>query len=74
MTRIVRTPDGAMMIDHGARRPGRGAYLCRTAECVRTATEKGTLTRALHVATPPELEAELGTMIEVNEGGGRGQE
>ena len=63
-----------MMIDNGGRLNGRGAYLCRSADCVRTAIDKGALSRALGVATPAGLGDELATMIDTNEGGGRGQE
>jgi len=74
LLRIVRTPDGRMTVDPSGRVAGRGAYVCRTAECMRSAIDKGALTRALKVATPAELGGELATMIHVNEGGARGQE
>ncbi len=63
-----------MMIDRGGRLNGRGAYLCRNADCSRTAIDKGALSRALGVATPAGLAEELADMIHTNEGGGRGQE
>ena len=33
LIRLVRRPDGDVIIDESGRQPGRGAYLCRKAEC-----------------------------------------
>jgi predicted RNA-binding protein YlxR (DUF448 family) len=63
-----------MAIDRTGRTPGRGAYVCRTTECMTNAIDRRALTRALGVATPAGLADELAAMIQTNEGGGRGQE
>ena len=34
MVRIVRTPEGSIVADPGGRMNGRGAYLCRNADCL----------------------------------------
>jgi predicted RNA-binding protein YlxR (DUF448 family) len=57
--RIVRTPDGQMMMDATGRLAGRGAYLCDDPTCRRTALSKNILTRALGVPLPDELRAAL---------------
>jgi predicted RNA-binding protein YlxR (DUF448 family) len=31
--RLVRTPEGRIVVDEAGRAPGRGAYLCRQASC-----------------------------------------
>lgn len=33
LIRLVRRPDGSVAVDETGRLPGRGAYLCRKAEC-----------------------------------------
>lgn len=37
----VTVADGAVVIDPGARRPGRGAYLCARPECLDAALRRG---------------------------------
>ena len=43
LLRIVRSPDGAISIDPIGKSPGRGAYLCPSAECLRLARKQGGL-------------------------------
>ena len=49
LLRVVRTPDGAVVVDLTGKRAGRGAYLCDKAECWRNAIKKGRLDAALKV-------------------------
>ena len=35
LIRLVRRPDGTVVVDETGRLPGRGAYLCRKEECWR---------------------------------------
>jgi predicted RNA-binding protein YlxR (DUF448 family) len=50
LLRIVRRPDGSVSPDPTGAAPGRGAYVHRDANCVRLATARGALGRALRVA------------------------
>jgi predicted RNA-binding protein YlxR (DUF448 family) len=59
LTRVVRTPDGRVVLDPTGRMAGRGAYVCESAECRTAALDKGSLQRALEVPIPVELRAEL---------------
>jgi hypothetical protein len=76
--RIVRTPSGEVRLDDPGRAAGRGAYVCRTADCVDKAISKGALSRALKTALPTDLRESLAGSIEpmntTIEGGARGQE
>jgi predicted RNA-binding protein YlxR (DUF448 family) len=76
--RIVRTPTGDVMLDGSGRAAGRGAYVCRTADCLDKAIRKGALSRALKTPLPDELRTALGegltNDIQIIEGGARGQE
>jgi len=57
--RVVRSPEGTVLIDPTGRMPGRGAYLCRDASCWDTAGRKRALEHALKVSLPAELTASL---------------
>ncbi len=77
--RVVRTPAGEITIDPGGRAAGRGAYVCRAAQCIDSAIKKSALSRALRTPLPPDLRTALIGGIADNpnatiEGGARGQE
>jgi predicted RNA-binding protein YlxR (DUF448 family) len=75
LTRVVRTPDGRVVLDPTGKLAGRGAYVCEKDECRRTALDKGSLQRALEVPIPAELRAELvGEASRIEGGASRGQE
>ena len=59
LVRVVRAPDGAVMIDASGRAPGRGAYLCADGSCWATALRKRSLERALEVSLPADVVARL---------------
>lgn len=52
--RVVRTPEGTVELDPTGKKPGRGAYLCRSLACVQKALKEKRLERALRVSLPPE--------------------
>ena len=76
LMRLVRRPDGTVTVDPSGRLAGRGAYVCRTAECLDKAMSKGALSRALRTQLPPDVRTSLaGSIPDHNaEGGARGQE
>ena len=37
LLRVVRSPEGEISLDFTGRKPGRGAYLCRSVACFRSA-------------------------------------
>ena len=47
LLREVRSPDGDVRFDPTGKADGRGAYVCRRAECVKAARKKKSLARAL---------------------------
>jgi predicted RNA-binding protein YlxR (DUF448 family) len=54
LVRVVRTPSGAIEIDITGRTPGRGAYVCRRAECMDVAGRRDVIRRALGQPLPQE--------------------
>jgi hypothetical protein len=47
LVRIVRSPAGTIAVDPTGKAAGRGAYLCRAAECWAAALKRDALARAL---------------------------
>jgi uncharacterized protein len=77
LQRIVRTPDGRVVLDPTGRLNGRGAYVCVGTECLTNAIKKGALTRALETQLPASFLASVGPGGDptiTTEGGPRGQE
>lgn len=60
LVRIVKTPQGEIVTDPTGKRNGRGAYLCRSAECLKRAQKINALGRALETQIPPEVYERLG--------------
>jgi predicted RNA-binding protein YlxR (DUF448 family) len=74
--RVVRDPSGNVALDESGRAAGRGAYVCRTAECLDKAITKGALSRALKTPLPTDARTALGEglmNLDKIEGGARGQ-
>ena len=75
--RVVRTPAGTIVLDATGRVAGRGAYLCRSVDCLDRAIAKGALSRALTTPLPADLRTQLAESLNTPntiEGGARGQE
>ena len=46
LIRVVRSPDGVITLDFKGKNPGRGAYVCRDADCLKRAIKSRALERA----------------------------
>lgn len=55
LIRIVKTPDGGLVIDQTGKRDGRGAYLCANEDCLSLAEKKRALQRALRMEVRAEV-------------------
>jgi len=51
--RVVRTPEGAVVVDTTGRANGRGAYICAQRDCWDEALKRGRLARALRASISP---------------------
>jgi predicted RNA-binding protein YlxR (DUF448 family) len=47
LVRVVRTPEGQIVVDETGRQNGRGAYLCRQRACWESAIKAGRIDKAL---------------------------
>jgi len=70
LVRVVRSPEGAVSVDLRGKAPGRGAYVCRSADCLKKALRSKALGRALGVEIPPEIYDALTEQMEVQDGTG----
>lgn len=57
--RIVHSKDGTISVDREGTLPGRGAYVCRSADCVRKIYKTRRLSHLLRGAVPETLYEEL---------------
>jgi hypothetical protein len=71
LLRIVRSPAGEVRVDRGGKAPGRGAYLCRNRECLRSARKRDALSKALKTKVPLEIYEELEKLCLDDETAGR---
>jgi len=55
MIRIVRTPEGEILIDPTGKRSGRGVYVCPRQECLARALKRNALARGLNTVIPAEI-------------------
>ena len=59
LIRVVHTPEGEIMPDFKGKANGRGAYLCDSADCLRSAQKSKALERAFECAVPEGVFEEL---------------
>ena len=66
MIRVIKTPEGEILLDATGRKNGRGAYLCPSGECLKKAVKNKGLVRSFKMAIPKEiyenLEKEMETL------------
>ncbi|HAY96737.1 MAG TPA: DUF448 domain-containing protein [Ruminococcaceae bacterium] len=59
LIRIVKTPDGEIKLDTTGRLNGRGAYICKSADCLKKAQKAGALSRAFETDVADEVYAAI---------------
>jgi len=68
LVRIVRTPEGEVVVDPTGRKSGRGAYICPAVACLDKALAGNRIDRALHMTIPDEvidsLRVQLNTQLD----------
>ena len=69
LLRVVRSPEGAVSLDGNGKAPGRGAYVCPSAECLKRAVKSKALSRALETEIPQEIYDSLQQQLEVQANG-----
>ncbi|MCD8075275.1 MAG: YlxR family protein [Lachnospiraceae bacterium] len=64
LLRVLRTPEGEIVVDATGRKNGRGAYLCRSLDCLEKAVKNKGLERSLKCAVPEDTYESLKKEIE----------
>ena len=74
LIRVVRAPDGAVSLDPVGKKPGRGAYVCRSENCLKRAIKQKQLERQLEVQLTEEVALQLQqTIAALPPDGGEGE-
>lgn len=55
LIRVVRTPEGNLVIDKTGKVSGRGAYVCKSEECFKKSVKSKALSRALDVTVEDNI-------------------
>ena len=55
LIRVVRSPEGVVSMDPVGKKPGRGAYVCRSEACLKRAIKQKQLERQLETSLTPEV-------------------
>lgn len=59
LLRVVRTPEGSILLDATGKKSGRGAYVCPSSECLTAAVKAKRLEKALEHAISQEVYEQL---------------
>ena len=62
--RVIRTPEGDILLDESGKANGRGVYLCPKKSCLQMAKKAKRLERNLKVAIPDEIWTQLEEKLE----------
>lgn len=55
MMRVLRSAEGPIVLDMTGKKNGRGAYLCKSGECLRKAQKNKGLERSFKISIPSEI-------------------
>ena len=55
LVRVLRTPEGEVVLDLIGKKSGRGAYICKKVSCLNKARKSKRIETSLEVAIPAEV-------------------
>ena len=67
LVRVVKSPEGEVSLDLTGKKPGRGAYVCRSAECLKAARKARRLERAFSCRIPDTVDDRMEEALSRNE-------
>ncbi len=68
LIRVVKNNEGEINIDLVGKKPGRGAYICKSVECLEQAIKAKRLEKAFETAINVEIYNNLKNQLEGNDG------
>ena len=63
LLRVVKSPEGVIAFDRVGKAPGRGAYVCKSAECLAKAVKTHALERQLECSVSEEVFSQLSAQL-----------
>jgi hypothetical protein len=66
LLRVVRSPEGAIILDQTGKTNGRGVYICREAVCFKRVRKSRALERSLQSPVSDEVFAVIEKLIDAN--------
>lgn len=67
LIRVVRSPENEITLDFKGKAQGRGAYVCKSQECLKKAIKSRALERSLEVSIPEEIYTQLQEQMEAGD-------
>lgn len=67
LVRVVKSPEGEVSLDLTGRKPGRGAYVCHSVDCLRLARKARRLEKAFSCPIPAEVYDRMEEEFEASE-------
>lgn len=67
LIRVVRSPENEIALDFKGKAQGRGAYVCRSQDCLKKAIKSKALERSLEVSIPEEIYSQLKEQMEAGD-------
>jgi len=67
LVRVVRSPEGEISLDLTGKKSGRGAYICRSLDCLKQARKARRLERSLSCKIPEEVYDQMEEELAGNE-------
>ena len=67
LIRVVRSPENEISLDFKGKAQGRGAYVCKSQECLKKAIKSKALERSLEVSIPDEIYVQLQQQMEAGD-------
>lgn len=66
LVRVVKSAEGEISLDLTGKKPGRGAYICRSVECLQKAKKSHRIERAFETAIPESVYMQMEEQIKEN--------
>ena len=66
LIRVLRTPEGEIILDVTGKRSGRGAYICKSADCLKKARRARRIETSLECSVPDEIYARMEEELTTN--------
>ncbi len=67
LVRVLKTPEGTVIIDLSGKKSGRGAYICKNSQCLKKALKAKRIQSNLEIEIPEEIITELEKELLANE-------